>query len=90
MLHPQSNHSVVMPEYLKKLSDYVMVGPNGIIPLNYVIELDLARDHAVIERIRSDKQFAERFSISAVTPMKVEDLGKKKTGKVAVTLKARE
>jgi len=81
---------VAIPAYLKKLSEYVALGPHGIIPLNYVVEVDLTRDKAVIERIRSDPQFAERFNVSAVTPMKFEDLGKMKTGKIAVTLRARE
>jgi hypothetical protein len=86
----ENKEIVAIPAYLKKLSEYIILGPHGIIPLNYVVEIDLVKDQAVIERIRNDPQFAERFHVSAVTPMKVEDLGKMKTGKIAVTIRARE
>jgi hypothetical protein len=47
----------------------------------------LAKDKAVIERIKSDPQFAKRFKVSSITPLKLEDLEKMKAGTVAITLK---
>ena len=79
---------VAIPEYLVKLGSYIVVGPHGKIPLNYVVQFDLAKDKAVVERIKSDPQFAKRFNVSCVTPLKVEELEKMKTGTVAITLKA--
>ena len=80
---------VGIPEYLIKVGSYIQIGPHGIIPLNYVVEIDLAKDRAVLERIKSDPQFAERFTVSAMTPVKLEDLEKMKAGTVAITLKAK-
>jgi hypothetical protein len=81
------NKELSIPEYLVKLGSYIVIGPHGKIPLNYVIQIDLIKDKAVIERIKSDPQFAKRFNVSSVTPVKLEDLGKMKTGTVAITLK---
>jgi hypothetical protein len=78
---------VGIPEYLVKLSSYIVLGPHGKIPLNYVVQFDLAKDKAVIERIKSDPEFAKRFNVSCVTPLKLEDLEKMKSGTVAITLK---
>ena len=78
---------VEIPEYLVKLGSYIVVGPNGKVPLNYVVQFDLAKDKAVIERIKSDPQFAKRFNVSAITPLKLEELEKMKSGTVAITLK---
>ena len=62
---------VGIPEYLVKLGSYIEIGPHGRIPLNYVIQIDLAKDRAVIDRIKGDPQFAERFTVSAITPLKL-------------------
>ena len=78
---------VAIPEYLVKLVSYIVIGPHGKIPLNYVVQIDLAKDKAVIERIKSDPQFAKRFNVSSVTPLKLEELEKMKAGTVAITLK---
>jgi hypothetical protein len=80
---------VGIPEYLVKLGSYIEIGPHGVIPLNYVVQIDLVKDRAVIERIKGDPQFAERFTVSAMTPLKLEDAEKMKTGTVAITLKAK-
>jgi hypothetical protein len=77
-----------LSEYLVKLGNYVIVGPGGIIPLTYVVQIDLVKDRAVLERIKKDPQFSERFTLSTLTPVKVEDAEKMKTGTVAITLKA--
>jgi hypothetical protein len=77
-----------LSEYLVKLGNYVLVGPGGIIPLTYVVQIDLSKDKAVLERIRKDPQFSERFTLSTMTPVKVEEAEKMKTGTVAITLKA--
>jgi hypothetical protein len=79
---------VAIPEYLVKLGSYIVVGPHGKVPLNYVVQFDLAKDRAVIERIKNDPQFAKRFTVSAITPLKLEELEKMKSGTVAITLKA--
>ena len=81
------NKEIAIPEYLVKLGSYIVIGPHGKIPLNYVVQFDLAKDRAVIERIKSDPQFAKRFNVSCVTPLKVEELEKMKSGTVAITLK---
>jgi hypothetical protein len=78
---------LVIPEYLVKIGSYITIGPHGKIPLNYVVEIDLAKDRAVIDRIKADPQFAERFTVSAVTPVKIADVEKMKTGKVVITMK---
>lgn len=78
---------VGIPEYLVKLGSYIVIGPHGKIPLNYVVQFDLAKDRAVIDRIKGDPQFAKRFNVSCITPSKVEDLEKMKAGTVAITLK---
>jgi len=83
---PKLSRTVVMPEYFKKLSDYVIVGPKGLVPLTYVVEVNLS-DRLVVEKMMRDPEFKARFQVSAVTPMNLEDLGKAKTGKVVVTLK---
>jgi hypothetical protein len=79
---------VAIPEYLVKLGSYIVIGPHGKIPLNYVVQIDLAKDKAVLERIKNDPQFAKRFNVSCVTPLKIEELEKMKSGTVAITLKA--
>ena len=81
---------VNIPEYLVKLGSYIVIGPHGKIPLNYVVQFDLAKDKAVIDRIKGDPQFAERFTVSAITPLKLADIEKMKTGTVAITLKTKE
>jgi len=78
---------LAIPEYLVKLGSYIVIGPHGKIPLNYVVQFDLTKDKAVIERIKSDPQFAKRFNVSCITPLKLEDLEKLKSGTVAITLK---
>ena len=78
---------LAIPEYLVKLGSYIVIGPHGKIPLNYVVQFDLTKDKAVIERIKSDPQFAKRFNVSCITPLKLEDLEKMKAGTVAITLK---
>jgi hypothetical protein len=78
---------IVMPEYLKKISSYVAIGPHGVVPLNYVVEIDLVKDKAIIEAIHKDAAFAERFKVSMLTPIKTEELAKHKTGTVVITLK---
>ena len=80
---------VGIPEYLVKLGSYIEIGPHGKIPLNYVIQIDLAKDRAVIDRIKGDPQFAERFTVSTMTPLKLGDIEKMKTGTVAITLKTK-
>jgi hypothetical protein len=79
---------LVLPEYLVKLGSYMTLGPHGKIPLNYVVQIDLTKDMAILERIKNDPQFSERFTISKMTPVKVDEAEKMKTGTVAVTLKA--
>ncbi len=78
---------LVLPEYLVKLGSYMTIGPHGKIPLNYVVQIDLTKDKAILERIKNDPQFSERFTISKMTPVKVDEAEKMKTGTVAVTLK---
>ena len=80
---------VGIPEYLIKLGSYIELGPKGVIPLNYVIQIDLAKDKAIIDKIKSDPQFAERFTVSALTPVKIGELEKMKAGTVAITMKAK-
>ena len=84
---PIKKELLAIPEYLIKLGSYITIGPHGRVPLNYVVELDLAKDKAVLERIKADPQFAERFAVSCVTPMKLADVEKMKTGKVVITMK---
>ncbi len=81
------NKIVNIPEYLVKLGSYIVIGPHGKVPLNYVVQFDLSKDRAVVERIKSDPEFAKRFNVSCVTPLKVEELAKMKSGTVAITLK---
>jgi hypothetical protein len=81
------NKELAIPEYLVKLGSYIVIGPHGKIPLNYVIQIDLAKDKDVIERIKGDPQFAKRFNVSCITPLKLEELEKMKSGTVAITLK---
>ena len=83
----EKKNIVNIPEYLVKLGSYIVLGPHGKVPLNYVVQFDLAKDKAVIERIKSDPQFAKRFNVSFITPLKLEDLEKMKSGTVAITLK---
>ena len=83
----KKNELVNIPEYLVKLGSYIVIGPHGKIPLNYVVQFDLAKDKAVIDRIKSDPQFAKRFNVSSVTPLKLEEMEKMKSGTVAITLK---
>jgi hypothetical protein len=78
---------IVMPEYLKKISSYIAIGPHGIVPLNYVVEINLAKDKAIIEAIKKDPAFAERFQISMLTPVKTEELAKHKAGCAVISLK---
>lgn len=81
---------LAIPEYLVKVGSYIKIGPRGPIPLNYVVEIDLFKDRAVLERIKADPQFAERFTVSTVTPAKLADIEKMKTGKVVITMKEAE
>ena len=84
---PIKKELLAIPEYLVKVGSYITIGPHGVIPLNYVVQIDLAKDRAVLERIKADPQFAERFTVSAVTPVKLADVEKMKTGKVVITMK---
>jgi hypothetical protein len=79
---------VGIPEYLVKLGSYIKIGPHGGGPPNYVIQIDLAKDKEVIARIKGDPQFKERFNVSIMTPAKLEEIEKMKSGTVAITLKA--
>ena len=83
----RSMELVDIPAYFKKLGSYIAVGPKGLVPLNYVVEIDLVRDKAIVDKMKNDPQFAERFSVSALTPMKINELDKIKTGKIAVSIK---
>jgi hypothetical protein len=88
MSKPIKNKEMVgIPAYLIKLGEYIELSPQGIIHTNYIVQMDLAKDKAILERIQSDHQFAERFQISVLTPTKVEDVAKMKAGTVAITLK---
>ena len=79
---------VNIPHYLDKLGSYIIKGPHGGGPPNYVIQIDLAKDKEVMQRIKEDPQFKERFNVSILTPAKLEEVEKMKTGTVAITLKA--
>jgi hypothetical protein len=87
---PIKKELVGIPAYLIKLGSYIQIGPHGPIPINYVVQIDLAKDKAVLERIKADAQFAERFTVSVMTPVKLEEAEKMKTGTVVITLKAKK
>jgi hypothetical protein len=78
----------IIPHYLDKLGSYIPKGPHGGGPPNYVIQIDLAKDKEVMQRIKDDPQFKERFNVSIMTPAKLEEIEKMKAGTVAITLKA--
>jgi hypothetical protein len=77
-----------IPHYLDQLGSYIIKGPHGGGPPNYVIQIDLAKNKEVMQRIKEDPQFKERFNVSIMTPAKLEEVEKMKAGTVAITLKA--